>query len=111
MEDKYMDLEEGLARIRGNVSLYKRLLGIFLASPEFDAFEAAIAANDIPQAANVAHGIKGMVGNLSLTALFNTSMTLMNELRQGVLDQNSLAAYRDAFIKTKEEVTAYIAAN
>jgi HPt (histidine-containing phosphotransfer) domain-containing protein len=72
-----------------------------LASGEFAALEEALAASDYGKAADVAHGIKGMTGNLSLTRLFQTSARMMDTLRQGQLDEGALAAYRDAYEKTK----------
>lgn len=109
MADKvYMNTTEALDRLRGNEMLFKRLLEIFLKSPEFDQFEEVLASGDIPKAADAAHGIKGMTGNLSLTELFETSTKLMNELRAGVVDEGSLAAYRDALVKTRDAVNAYL---
>ena len=105
---KYIDLEGGLARIRGNQKLYARMLQMFLDSKELGAFEEAIAAGDNAHAAEVIHGIKGMTGNLSLTAAFETSMALMNSLRNGVLDDDMLAEYREAIDVTKRLVKEYL---
>ncbi|MDR0426539.1 MAG: Hpt domain-containing protein [Clostridiales bacterium] len=104
----WINLEEGLGRMRGNETLYKKLLNIFLSSPEFDALEEALNADDTRRAVDVAHGIKGMTGNLSLTALFEGSTKLMNELRAGLADPATVAAYRDILKKTREEVKAYL---
>lgn len=105
---KYIDLDGGLARVGGNAKLYSRLLGMFLKSKEIDVFEEAIAENDIPKAADAAHAIKGVSGNLSLTVLFETSMQLMNQLRNGQKDDALIEIYREAVLKTREAVEAFI---
>lgn len=104
-EDKqYVDLDGALARVRGNKMIYKKMLGLFTKSAEFDAFEEALAAQDYARAAEVAHGIKGMTGNLSFTKLFETSAELMVQLRDGPADPQLLADYRDALEKTRDVV-------
>jgi HPt (histidine-containing phosphotransfer) domain-containing protein len=97
---QYVDMDEALARVRGNKKFYRRMLGLFLTSGEFAALDEALAAADYGRAADVAHGIKGMTGNLSLTALFKTSARMMDTLRQGHLDEDALADYRDAYALT-----------
>ena len=104
-EDKaYLDLDAALGRVRGNTAIYKRMLGLFTQSGEFEAFEGALAAKDYARAAEVAHGIKGMTGNLGFTRLFETSNELMLQLRQGPPDTALLAEYRETLTKTREVV-------
>ncbi|MDR1893727.1 MAG: Hpt domain-containing protein [Spirochaetales bacterium] len=107
--DAIIDLEEGLGRVRGNRKLYGKMLGMFLKGQEFDALEAALKAGDNSQAGDLAHTIKGITGNLSLTALFKASTQLMNEFRAGQAAEESLANYREILVKTKAEVEALIA--
>ena len=87
--NEYIDTVSGLARIRGNEKIYARMLGLFQQSEEFDKFEAAMAAGDMNAAADVAHAIKGMSGNLSLTKVFDLSADLMNQLRGGTYDETT----------------------
>jgi HPt (histidine-containing phosphotransfer) domain-containing protein len=101
-----LNLEEGLSRVRGNKKLFRRMLSLFDASEEFQKLQALLDAKDYPQAGDVAHTIKGMVGNLSMTALFETSTVLMNELRQGVYDDAHIAQYQDALDQTRVRVKA-----
>lgn len=77
---------------------------MFEASEEFDKFEAALAEGDNPKAGDVAHAIKGMTGNLSMTALFEASTVLMTELRDNICNDQHIAAYRDALQKTRARV-------
>ena len=107
--NEYIDTVSGLARIRGNEKIYARMLGLFQQSEEFDKFEAAMAAGDMNAAADVAHAIKGMSGNLSLTKVFDLSADLMNQLRGGTYDETTLADYRAALVETKKAVDETLA--
>lgn len=104
----YIDVDAALARTRGNKVLYCRLLGMFLGSKEFDSFEAAISTGDYEQAGQVAHGIKGMTGNLALMPLSKVSETLMHQLRQGIFDEKLYAEYKEVLAGTISEVQAYM---
>ena len=108
-EKKYIDMETGLARVRGNAVLFKKMLGLFLNGKEFAAFEEALAANDYPRAGDVAHAIKGLTGNLALTPLFEESTKLMNQLRGGSYDEETLRNYRAILIETRTEAEKIIA--
>ena len=66
-------------------------------SGDFAAFEAAIAADDMHGAEAHIHSIKGITGNLSLTALFEASAVLNNQLRDGSYDHAALVRYREAY--------------
>lgn len=105
----YIDMEDGLGRVRGNKSLYKRMLGMFTQSTEFTAFEEAMSAEDYARAAEVAHGIKGMTGNLGLTRIFQLSAEIMTKFQVGDIDQALVAEYRQALEKTRGYVDEVIA--
>ena len=104
----YLDLDDGLARIRGNKALYKQMLNLFLGSEEFQAFEDAIANHDNKMAEAKIHGIKGLSGNLSMPALFETSSALNVQLKTGDAEPATLAEYRAAYEETKKHVIEYI---
>jgi HPt (histidine-containing phosphotransfer) domain-containing protein len=98
---RYVDLETALSRVNGKTAMYKRLLQLFLKSGEFASLEESLTQQDYPRAAEVAHAIKGMTGNLALNLLFETSAKLMAELKEGVLDETSVDSYRQALTKTR----------
>lgn len=106
---QYVDLDGALTRVRGNKKLYRRMLGLFTQSTEFAALEESLSQGDLTKAGEYAHSIKGMTGNLTLTKVFETSTQLMNELRAGELNDETLAAYRDALTKTRQYVDEVIA--
>lgn len=108
-DKKYIDLDEALTRVRGNKTIYRKMLGLFLQSKELDALEESLGRQDYPQAADLAHAIKGMTGNLSLTALFEASTKLMQELREGTPREESLREYREALKETRDQVEALCA--
>lgn len=100
----YLDLDAGLARVRGNKTIFKKMLELFKKSPEFAAFEEQLANGDDAAAAETAHAIKGVTGNLGMTALFETSAQLMTDLREGKRDEDLLARYRQAYEYTQQLV-------
>ncbi len=104
-----IDVDGGLARTRGNKKLYVRMLGMFLSGQEFDHFEAAITEGDLGKAGDAAHTLKGVTGNLSLTALYEQSAALMQKLRQDELDEALIAAYHDTYALTRAAVADTIA--
>ena len=104
-----INIKEGLSRVRDNKKLYRRMLGMFLENGEFASMEDYLAQKDYPKAADSAHAIKGMTGNLSLTAVFNLSAKMMEDLRQGITSDESEAQFKAAYAKTRiyvEEVMA-----
>ena len=105
----YVDVESALRLIRGNKKLYHRMLGMFLASEDYLALEESLAAGDNERSAHLAHSIKGVTGNLSMTPLFEVSMQLMLELRQGSADAATIEKYRQVLVATQDQVRIVMA--
>ena len=103
-QKKYIDVDSGLARIRGNTAIYKKMLMLYLQSVEFDAFDEALAEQNLSRASEIAHAIKGMTGNLSLPLLFGISTKLMGQLREGELSQVDVAQYHVILKETRHFV-------
>ncbi len=99
---KYIDIDTALSRVRGNKVIYKKMLGMFLQSNSFADLENCLSQKDYSKASEVAHGIKGMTGNLGMDMLFNESAKLMVQLRAGAPDEQTLKNYREALIKTRD---------
>ena len=102
--EQYIDIDEGLGRVRNNKTLYKRMLDMFLNSKETGEFEAFIEQKDCEEASKSAHAIKGIAGNLSLKLLFKLSTDLVEELRKGIINEQALDDYREALEKTRAAV-------
>lgn len=106
---QYVDMDDALARVRGNKKLYKRMLMLFLDNKEVASLKESLEAGNLEQAATDAHTIKGMTGNLSLTKVFTLSMELMEQLRGGTYDKEVAEAFFQAYDATREHVEKIIA--
>ncbi|MDR0470063.1 MAG: Hpt domain-containing protein [Peptococcaceae bacterium] len=101
IRDDYINLKEGLGRVRDNKKLYRKMLGFFMESGEFTALEDSLVQKDFGKAADVAHAIKGMTGNLGFTELFKLSTKMMEELRHDQDAGETVAAFWAAYNQTK----------
>lgn len=75
------DTQEGLARCFGNESLYLRLVGMVCEESNFDKLSSSIETGDLDSAFEAAHALKGVLGNLSLTPMYNKSVEITELLR------------------------------
>lgn len=78
-----VDIDDGLKRISGNETLYKRLLGSFVKTikeqyvqPDFDSVEYT-------ETTQKAHTIKGVAGNMSITPVYKSYTEIVDLLRAG----------------------------
>ena len=84
--------DEGMARCFNNEAFYLRLVGMGLADANFDKLKAAMEAGDTAAAFEAAHALKGSIGNLSLTPIFEPVSALTELLRgkSGPVDGGAL---------------------
>ncbi len=75
------DTEEGLQRCMGNEGLYLRLVGIILKDPGFENLKNAVEARDLTAGFEAAHALKGALGNLSLTPVYDPVCEITELLR------------------------------
>ena len=75
------DTERGLSMCMGNEALYLRLVGTVPAEPRFADLEKALEAKDLDAAFDAAHALKGVLGNLSLTPLYEKTSEITEHLR------------------------------
>ena len=75
------DVETGLKRCVNNEQFYLMLVKKSANEAGFQALPDAIAANDLDAAFAAAHGLKGVVGNLALTPLFDPISEMTELLR------------------------------
>lgn len=73
--------EEGLARCMGNEALYLRLVATIPAEKNFDRLKSSIENNNLDEAFEAAHALKGALGNLALTPLYKKAASLTELLR------------------------------
>jgi len=75
--------EEGLARCMGNEALYLRLVSSVPDQPDFDLLGERIEGKDLKGAFESAHAMKGVLGNLSLTPIYEKVCEITELLRSG----------------------------
>ena len=72
---------EGLSRCFNNESFYLRLVGMGLADGNFDKLTKAVEAGDAKEAFEACHALKGSMGNLALTPIYDPVCALTEQLR------------------------------
>ena len=77
------DTQDALGRCMNNEAFYLRLVRMALADPAFDALASAIEKNDRQAAFHAAHSLKGILGNLALTPIYQPASELTELLRSG----------------------------
>jgi len=77
------DTEDALERCMGNETLYLKLIGKCLEDPSFEALDSAVSCGDLAGAFELAHSLKGVLGNLSLTPLYAPVSEMTEILRKG----------------------------
>jgi HPt (histidine-containing phosphotransfer) domain-containing protein len=75
------DTENALKRCMGNEAFYFRLIKMAAEDGNFKKLDEAFEASDIEQCFEAAHAIKGVVGNLGLTPLYDAATELTELLR------------------------------
>lgn len=103
-DNKYIDVDSALSRVGGNRGLYDKLLAKFAGSVDMQGFKDAIASKDYKTAGEVAHAAKGIAGNLSLTAFFDQSVIVMDQLRDDNYDEAEVNKFEQLFEETKTAI-------
>ena len=80
------DVAEGLGRCMNNEAFYLRMVGMAVKDTKVDALDAAIKSGDIKEAFELAHALKGMCANLSLTPLSAPLSDITEILRGGTAE-------------------------
>ena len=75
------DVESGLSRCVGNEALYLKLVGMGLGDAKFEELGTALNAGNLDKAFEFCHALKGVIGNLALTPLYDALSDLTEKLR------------------------------
>ncbi len=75
------DANEGLNRCMNNEVLYYRLINKSLEEDNYLNLKTSILNKDYDKAFEISHSLKGVLGNLSLTPLYNIVFELTEFLR------------------------------
>ena len=73
--------EEGLARCMNNEAFYLRMVNLALADRNFDELKRAMDAGEARAAFEAAHALKGSIGNVALTPIYQPVCALTELLR------------------------------
>ena len=78
-----VNTKEGLTRCMNNEKFYFKMIKMGLASDQFDKLGAALENNKLDEAFEAAHALKGVLGNLALTPVYNPLAEMTELLRAG----------------------------
>lgn len=88
------DTKEGLARCMNNEEFYLKMIRLGLADERFDTLGDALEAGDLDAAFEMAHALKGVLGNLALTPIY-TPVSEMTELLRAKTDADYMTIYSE----------------
>ena len=87
LESAGVNVSELVERCMGSEELALRLLRKFEAEADLTALSSALDAGDKDAAFASSHALKGLCGNLAMTALHEALSTQVEHLRAGRLDE------------------------
>ncbi len=76
-----IDTKEGITRCMNNETFYFKMVSMGLSNEYFEKLETTLAANDLEEAFEAAHALKGVVGNLAITPLYEPLSEITELLR------------------------------
>ena len=107
----YINEEEGKKRVMNNGKLYAKLLTKFKTDTNLNDLVDYVETQNWEKAQVVIHTIKGIAANLSLTELFNQSISAETQIKGKTLKQESLESLKSCFTETLVQVDKVIARN
>ncbi|MCR5401960.1 MAG: Hpt domain-containing protein [Treponema sp.] len=75
------NVQEGLERCLGKEDFYLKQVNMGLTNQNFELLEASLKEKDLDRAFEICHSLKGVIGNLSLTPLYELICSLTEKLR------------------------------
>ena len=105
MSSEYVNVDEAVSRIGGNVNLYKKLLGRFVDGNHYDILESALQSGDTEGASHQAHSLKGVSANLSLSKIWSITVELEQLLKDGADCSSCMSELKEAFTSTLEKIS------
>ncbi|MBR1629282.1 MAG: Hpt domain-containing protein [Lachnospiraceae bacterium] len=87
------DTTEGLARCMNNEAFYLKMIGMGLRDERFEAMKGVIESKDYDTAFEMAHALKGVLGNLALAPIYGPMSEMTELLRAKVADADYMSYY------------------
>ncbi|BDF69187.1 hypothetical protein CE91St41_01680 [Oscillospiraceae bacterium] len=75
------DYEGTMARFMGNEAMYRKFLGMLFQDQNLQKLGDALEGGDMQAAFEAAHTLKGVVGNMGLTPLYQAVCAIVEPLR------------------------------
>ena len=76
-----VDTKEGLTRCMNMEAFYFKMIKMGLSDGHFDSLGESIAAGNLDEAFEAAHALKGVIGNLALTPIYEPLAEMTEMLR------------------------------
>ena len=86
------DVNEGLARCLNKEDFYLKMVNMGIADPRFVTLKDVLVSKDLDAAFEQAHALKGVVGNLALTPIYDP-LAEMTEMLRAKKDADYVAMY------------------
>lgn len=86
------DVNEGLARCLNKEDFYLKMVNMGISDPRFVTLKDVLASKDLDAAFEQAHALKGVLGNLALTPIFEP-VSEMTELLRARTDTDYMPLY------------------
>ena len=117
MEDKFKsqlvesgaDVETTLKRFMGNEAIYQKFLGRFPDDPNYHNLGKNLEEGAFEAAYECAHALKGVVGNLGLTPIFDRVSDLVEELRNKAPEDVNVERAKEEWQDVKKVYEKFIA--
>lgn len=97
------DVDDGLNRCMNNEGFYLRLVGRAAEDPSFDQLQAAVGEGNLVRGFELAHALKGVLGNLALTPIARPVQEITELLRAGT--QTDYGPYLKEIAEQKQALT------
>ena len=107
LQDFGVNTQEGMTRCLNNAQFYSRLINKALADDSFERLKTAVEANELESAFEIAHALKGVLGNLALTPLYQPVSEMTELLR--ARKEMDYSPYLDAILERKQDLLALCA--
>jgi len=104
----YIDLKDGMKRLRGNRTVYKSIMQRFLGNNNMELLKEQIHARNFNEAKKTVHSIKGVSANMSLTAFNKSIVELEQQIKSGSYDDGTYRDVLDNFNKTIDYIAILI---
>lgn len=92
------NVTEGLGRCMNNEAFYLRMVGMAIKDDKVAALDTAVKSGNYKEAFELAHGLKGMYANLSLTPL-SVPLSEITELLRNETDADYITLMNEIILQ------------